>query len=158
MSVKEVLPSYREMMVSDLDRVLEVEQAAYDIPWSRGVFEDCVSGRNECWVLEHEGALLGHAIISNVLDETHLLNLCVHPAYGRRGLGRSFLKFLITRATARKSSSFYLEVRVSNTAAIQLYFSEGFNEVGIRPAYYPAKNGREDAMLMTLELRVDQYV
>jgi ribosomal-protein-alanine acetyltransferase len=101
------------------------------------------------------GKLCGHAIISNVLDEVHLLNLCIDPLNSRQGLGRAFLQHLIHRAINRKAVVFFLEVRASNRAAIDLYFSEGFNEVGVRPNYYPAPDGHEDAILMTLELSVD---
>jgi ribosomal-protein-alanine N-acetyltransferase len=86
-----------------------------------------------------------------------LLNLCIDPEYAGQGFGRFLLKEMIRRALERKCMMFFLEVRVSNTHAINLYFSEGFNEVGIRPNYYPAGNGREDAMLMTLDLSVDLY-
>jgi len=148
----------RPMQVVDLDKVMLVERAAYPIAWSRGVFEDCLAGKNICYVLELKGEVVGHAIISLILDETHLLNLCISPKNGRQGLGRYFLQHLVNEAGARESSVFFLEVRASNTGAAQLYFSEGFNEVGVRPNYYPAKKGREDAILMTLDLSIDQYV
>jgi len=146
---------FRLMKNSDLDRVIEVERAGYPIPWSRAVFEDCFKEKNECWVLELEGVLYGYAIISMVMDEAHLLNLCIDPKCGRRGLGRALLKRMIDRAIDLRSVVFFLEVRASNKFAINLYFSEGFNEVGIRPNYYPTQEGREDAVLMTLELSVD---
>ncbi len=142
--------------MSDLDRVLEIEAKAYPVPWSRLVFEDCVKGSNECWIAHNNNVICGYAIVSNVLDEVHLLNLCIAPEFSRKGLGRVLLRRLISNALARKASVFFLEVRVSNKAAINLYFSEGFNEVGVRKDYYPSRSGaREDAMVMTLELSVD---
>lgn len=159
--MREVIPSltFRPILDQDLDRVMEVENAAYPIPWTRGVFEDSLKAKsNDCLVAMVDGQICGHAVVSHVLDETHLLNICIEPRFAGRGLGRVFLRKLIDLAVERGSNSFYLEVRVSNEAAIKLYFSEGFNEVGLRPNYYPAKTGREDAMLMTLELSIDQYV
>lgn len=147
----------RPMNMSDLSTVLKVERSAYPIPWSESVFETSLAGSDECWLLEFQGVQCGHAVISNVLDEVHLLNICISPAYGRRGLGRVLLRHLISRAINRKASVFFLEVRASNASAIELYFSEGFNEVGVRPNYYPGQSGREDALLMTLELSVDHY-
>jgi len=148
----------RDMQADDLPQVMFNEKDAYPIPWSRDVFEDCLAGRNHCLVLEKGGQVIGHAVLSYVLDETHLLNLCISPQYARNGYGRFFLLYLINLARERSTSVFYLEVRTSNSAAHALYLSEGFNEVGVRPNYYPAENGREDALLMTLELSIDQYV
>ncbi len=147
----------RAMREQDLDRVLLNERAAYPIPWSPGVFESSLRGKDQCWVMEVNAQVIGHAIVSYVLDEAHLLNICVHPEFSGKGLGRSLLRFLIRESQARGASSFYLEVRVSNLAAIALYHSEGFNEVGVRPGYYPGEGRREDAMLMTLELGIDAF-
>lgn len=145
------------MSLEDVPIVMQNERAAYPIPWSEQVFRESVVGRNHCYVFERFEEIVGHAVISEVLDETHLLNLCIAPHAAGKGLGRHFLKALIQKAVDRKASAFYLEVRVSNKAAQDLYFSEGFNEVGIRPNYYPDKNGREDALLMTLDLTIDDY-
>jgi len=144
------------MLMEDLDRVLQIESEAYPVPWSRLVFEDCVKGSNECWVATIAGEICGYAIVSNILDEVHLLNLCIDPRNNRRGYGRTLLRKLIARSVSRGASVFFLEVRVSNRAAISLYFSEGFNEVGIRKGYYPSRSGaREDAIVMTLDLSID---
>ncbi len=150
-------PVIRPMLFSDLPFVLENESAAYSIPWSPGVFKSCLSGKDICWVLEVEGGLVGHAVVSNVVDEAHLLNLCVNPVHWGKGLGKYLLRFLINEAQRNGARCFYLEVRVSNEAAIRLYRAEGFNEVGVRPGYYPGKTRREDALLMTLELALDAF-
>lgn len=150
--------TFRPMTTQDLTVVMANEQAAYPIPWSQSVFEDSLSGSNHCWVVMSEGQVVGHAIVSVVLDEFHLLNICVSPAYQGKGLGRECLEFLIVWAQERNLAMFFLEVRASNEGAIALYHSAGFNEVGVRPNYYPADNGREDAILMTLQLSIDHYV
>lgn len=145
------------MTQHDLSVVLENERAAYPIPWSPGAFESCLRGADVCWAVERGAMLVGHAIVSYVVDEAHLLNLCIHPAHSGQGLGRHVLRFLISEAQRRNARCFYLEVRVSNVSAITLYQSEGFNEVGVRPGYYPGDGRREDALLMTLELSLDAF-
>lgn len=145
------------MAFSDLDAVLLNERAAYPIPWSRKVFEESIAGNNQCFVVLHQGDIVGHAVVSTILDEFHLLNLCVSPRYQGKGLGRSFLSYLTELAMSRALQVFFLEVRVSNVPAIELYRSAGFNEVGVRPNYYPADSGREDALLMTMQLSIDHY-
>jgi len=152
------IPQFRLMCSDDLSRVMEVEKAAYPLPWKRSMFESSLSSSDECWALVLQGEVWGYAILSFILDEAHLLNLCVHPKASKMGLGRKLLKHGIERAVIHQSKMFFLEVRVSNESAIELYFSEGFNEVGVRPNYYPAKSGKEDAVLMTLELSVDERV
>ena len=143
----------------DIPRILQIEQLAYSAPWSFSLFENSVnSNKDECWALNIKGEIQGYAITSHILDEAHLLNICIHPECAKKGLGRKLLKYLIERAIEKSANMFFLEVRVSNKAAIDLYLSEGFNEVGIRPNYYPSKKGREDALLMTLELSFDQFV
>lgn len=146
------------MLSSDLDRTLVVENAAYPIPWSRKNFEDCLKAKNQCSVFYSEDHVLGHSIVSYILDEAHLLNICIDPRYWGKGFGRFYLRHLIDAARERSCKMFFLEVRASNSAAIHLYHSEGFNEVGLRKAYYPSGNGREDAILMTLDLSVYDFV
>lgn len=145
---------FRPMLASNLERVLSVERAAYPIPWSKKNFEDCLEARNDCSIFYSGEYVLGHAVVSYILDEAHLLNICIDPRYWGKGFGRFYLRRLIDVAKERASQMFFLEVRASNTAAIHLYHSEGFNEVGLRKGYYPAHGGREDAILMTLDLSV----
>ena len=144
----------RAMAHEDLPEIMVNERAAYPIPWSEQVFIESIDGRNDCRVLVDGKTILGHCVTSSILDEFHLLNLCIAPSHSRQGLGRYLLKYLIELAASASSSMFFLEVRASNKIAIELYSSEGFNEVGVRPNYYPVKDGREDAILMTLQLGV----
>jgi ribosomal-protein-alanine acetyltransferase len=144
-------------MLSDISDVLEIERRAYPIPWTQKMLETSL-GKDDCFGVESGGVLVGYALVSYILDEAHLLNICIDPRYKRKGYGRKLLQFVVAKAIEKSSSTFFLEVRESNRSAIELYFSEGFNEVGVRPDYYPAKDGREDAVLMTLELSVDIQV
>lgn len=150
--------AFRSMTLEDLDVVMLNEEAAYPIPWSRAIFEQSMDSKNHCIVMLYDGSVAGHAVVSSVVDEFHLLNLCVNPEVQGKGLGRNMLAHLIRKARADDLALFFLEVRVSNKVAIELYRSEGFNEVGLRPNYYPAAEGREDALLMTMQLQVDSFV
>lgn len=145
----------RKMTLEDLSEVMRIERSAYEFPWASSMFESSLSSNDECCLLYSSDSVVGYAIVSYVLDEAHLLNICVSPEYGRLGYGRMLLKALIKKVSTKGSLWFFLEVRASNLHAINLYFSEGFNEVGVRPNYYPAKKKREDAILMTLDLSVD---
>jgi len=87
-----------------------------------------------------------------VLDEAHLLNLSIARTYQKQGLGRLLLEHMIAIARRQNAANMFLEVRPSNISAIALYENIGFNEMAIRRGYYPAHNGREDAVLMGLAL------
>jgi len=97
-------------------------------------------------------ALLGFSVAMVILDEWHLLNLCVYPANQRQGVGRYLLEKLMEQARAQKADRMLLEVRKSNRAAIRLYQSVGFEDIGYRKGYYPSHQGREDARVMRLFL------
>lgn len=140
------------MLRSDLAAVTRIEKRAYRFPWSRGVFKDCLNAGYCCQVLEIHGRPVAYGILSVALDEAHLLNLCVCPDWQGRGLARMLLGHLIGLARAYSVTTLFLEVRSSNAAALHLYQSCGFCEVGLRRGYYPAAAGREDAVIMAKTL------
>jgi ribosomal-protein-alanine N-acetyltransferase len=144
----------RRMQPDDLPAVLAVEQAAYPTPWSDGIFRDCLRVGHCCLVAEDHDRLIGHAVMMVAAGECHLLNLCVHPRWQGRGLGRRLLRRVLALARRRDADTAFLEVRSSNAMAIGLYESEGFNEVGRRRGYYPTADGewREDAVVMARAL------
>ena len=148
--------SMRLMREADLDAVLAIEVRAYPFPWTRGIFRDCLLADYPAWVLEQDGRIIGYGVLSLAVDEAHVLNVCAAPEVQGRGHGRRLLRSLLKIASARGAQRVFLEVRPSNTHAIALYHDEGFNEIGRRPRYYPAKDGREDALVMALELLVDE--
>jgi ribosomal-protein-alanine N-acetyltransferase len=102
--------------------------------------------------MERDGQLIGYGVLSIAADEAHVLNICIDPFTQSRGLGRQLLRALVQLAGDRGAQRVFLEVRPSNTPALALYHSEGFNEIGRRPRYYPAAQGREDAVVMAIEL------
>lgn len=140
----------RAMQAADLVGVQRVEQAAYDYPWSRAVFRDCLLAGYYSLVLDIDHEVSGYAIMSMAAAEAHVLNICVHPDLRRRGFGRRLLNALLFRAHDAGVQQVFLEVRPSNQAAIGLYRSVGFREIGIRPAYYQAREGRENAVVFAL--------
>lgn len=151
-NLKDLISSFRAMRASDLEAISRIELSAYPHPWTFGIFRDCMASGYECWVLERSGELIGYGVLSVAAGEAHILNICVAPAEQGRGLGRRILARLLDLARWHHAMRVFLEVRPSNTAAIALYDSSGFNEIGRRPNYYPGKRGREDAMVMAIEL------
>ena len=142
----------RAMRGEDLDAVSAIETASYEFPWSMGIFSDCLKAGHPCWVLSVDTLVAGYGILSMGAGEAHVLNLCIDPAFRSRGLGRHLLRRLLDIARWNGAERIFLEVRPSNPLAKTLYESIGFSEIGRRPRYYPARNGREDAIVMVLEL------
>jgi ribosomal-protein-alanine N-acetyltransferase len=136
----------------DLDEVVGIEQVAYPFPWTRGIFEDCLRVGYACWVLEQAGAIVAYGVLSVAVGEAHILNLCVRPERQRQGHGRSLLRHLLGLARRHHADTALLEVRPSNRAALALYQRLGFNEVGMRRGYYPGERGREDALILAIDL------
>lgn len=146
------LLNFRPMLEDDLAQVLQIECSAYEFPWSRRIFQDCLRVGYCCWVLEQDTSIAGHGIMAVAAGESHILNLCIGPEWQGTGLGRILLDFLMDVARKHKADTAFLEVRPSNRAAIQLYQGAGFDEVGMRRNYYPARRGREDAIIMARSL------
>ena len=150
--LKQPALQFRPMLESDVRAVHAVETAAYDFPWSRVIFQDCLRVGYCCWVLERDRAVAGYGVMAVAVGESHILNLCVHPTVQNLGLGRNLLEYLLDVSRRHKADCAYLEVRPSNAAARRLYARAGFEEVGMRRNYYPARLGREDAIIMAKSL------
>lgn len=141
------------MSVQQLADVLVVERRAYEFPWTESILRDCLKAGYSAWVLVGgDGTLAGHALMSMAVDEAHVLNLCIDPAQQRQGLGLMLLNHLMKLARAAQASIVLLEVRKSNKAALRLYESVGFQRIGVRKAYYPAHDGREDALVLGFDI------
>lgn len=142
----------RAMRREDLDAVVAIEHASYEFPWSAGIFRDCMQAGHNCWVIVHEGDIAGYGILSVAAGEAHVLNVCIAAAHRGLGYGRRMMRRLVDLARWYGAERIFLEVRPSNPVAKDLYDSLGFAEIGRRPSYYPAKGGREDAIVMALDM------
>jgi ribosomal-protein-alanine N-acetyltransferase len=142
------------MTESDLDEVALIERSAYEFPWTRGNFADSLRNGYFGMCLRHvTGTLIGYCVLMPVVDEMHLLNLCVAPSAQGAGAGLALLREAVRITRHEKLSGLLLEVRPSNQRAIRLYERFGFASIGRRKNYYPARyRGREDAIVMRLTL------
>lgn len=138
----------RTMSFADLGQVITVEKKSYPYPWTLGIFRDCLRIGYNAFVMTLDSHIIGYGIVMLSPGEAHILNICVDPEYQRKGLGRYLLRYLVEKSRQTDVDMVLLEVRRSNAAAQQLYLSEGFHELGVRKAYYPAENGREDAIIL----------
>ncbi len=147
-----------------LDEVLEIEGESFSVPWTREMFEAELDSNDALFYIcvdeDSEGVeglenkeksrILGYVNARLIIDEVDILNIAVNPSARRRGVARLLLKSIFDRALARGASKCFLEVRMSNVAAISLYESMGFKKLGIRKGYY--EKPKEDAIIMLSEL------
>jgi len=135
----------------DLPQVMNLERSAHSHPWRQSSFEDCLKGRQKCWLAFSGERLVGLVVITQGGGDAELLNLSVAPQAQRKGIGQCLLNHAV-ECVQDKADMLFLEVRMSNFKAIELYAKEGFFEVGQRKNYYPTHNGHEDALLMARQL------
>lgn len=140
------------MMDDDIEPVMAIERAAYPHPWTAGIFADCLRSGCCAWIADRDGMICGYGLLSHGAAEAHVLNVCVAASERRQGLGRLLLDRLLVDARGSGAERVFLEVRPSNQAAIDLYHARGFHLIARRPRYYPAEHGREDALVMAMEL------
>jgi ribosomal-protein-alanine N-acetyltransferase len=141
----------RSMLMRDVEAVAAIEATAYSHPWTRGNFIDSLAAGYLAEVLvSPEAGIVGYFVAMPGVDELHLLNVTVAPAWQHRGHGQHLLQVVQGLARERGLATLWLEVRQSNARARSLYQRMGFIESGLRRAYYPAAGGREDAVVMSL--------
>ena len=150
----------RPMTVASLDGIIELENAVYPFPWTRGNFVDSLVAGYTAWTLNHvDGDLVGYCIAMSGVGEMHLLNITIAPAARRRGHARRIMTELVRVCRSRRESRLWLEVRESNGEAREVYRRLGFAAVGRRKGYYPAPEGRrEDAIVMSLDVAGEDVV
>jgi len=141
-----------DMTDAHLEPIMEIEQAAYTHPWSIGNFKDCMTTGYHCWVIEQDNHLIGYVVFSVGANESHLLNICLTPATQGQGIATTVMKTVMKKAKSQQADCMFLEVRDSNVLAIKRYDVIGFHEIGHRTGYYPAKGGREDALILACTL------
>lgn len=140
----------RLLDLADADAVLAIESAAHSHPWNAARVQTALEKYQGVGLLLGD-ELVGFAFVMSVVGEAELFDFVVSPKYQGKGFGYAFVEWLVD-FVAQENKRFFLEVRVSNKPAIAVYENIGFCEVGMRANYYPAKNGREDALLMAMEL------
>jgi ribosomal-protein-alanine N-acetyltransferase len=139
---------FHPMHADDIDAALAIEQSVQAFPWSRGNFVDSLEASHGCWLMLENRQLLGFAVMMVAFDEAELLNIGIIAQRQREGLGGRFMEFLFEFARSQGVKRVFLEVRPSNAIALALYDRFGFTEAGLRANYYPAANGREDALVL----------
>lgn len=144
---------FEPLTLPRLDALLLVEQSAYTHPWTHGNFVDAMAAGYQTQLLMADEQLLGYFVAMKGVDEVHLLNITVAPAFQRQGWAHVMLDALALWSRSQKAEWLWLEVRVSNLRARQIYETHGYRVVGERKRYYPALNDeREDAIVMSLKL------
>jgi ribosomal-protein-alanine N-acetyltransferase len=143
---------FEPMRESDLRAVLEIESSIYEFPWTLGNFRDSLRAGYACRVIREGRRVIGYAVLMLAAGEAHLLNLSVAAHSQRRGLGRGLLDNVVQLAREHKSKILFLEVRPTNEVGQRLYTGYGFRQIGVRRGYYPARKGREDALVLALDL------
>jgi len=146
-------PIVRRLCADDIDRLYTIETESYPFPWTRSIFVDCLRVGYACFGLQIGKDLVGYSIFNWAAGEAHLLNLCIHPRWQRKGYGDLMLDHTVHYVARLEVSRLFLEVRESNPAAISLYQKAGFEVIGKRKRYYQAGEEREDAIVMSLEVR-----
>ena len=152
---------FEPMLAPWLDAVLVVEQMAYEHPWNRANFMDALHSGYQAQMLVADAPggpaahrqLIGYFVAMKGVDEVHLLNITVAPEHQGQGWARAMLDALAVWSRGQGAQWLWLEVRVSNGRAEQVYLAHGYRRVGLRKAYYPnGERPREDAIVMSLKL------
>ena len=140
------------MTLQDLDRIVEIEQLSFTLPWSRPSFYQELTNNPYARyiVMEHDGQIIGYCGMWLVMDEAHITNIAVLPQFRGKKLGEALMRQAMTLAREEGAQTMTLEVRVSNTVAQSLYRKLGFLNGGIRKRYY--SDNQEDALVMWVKL------
>ncbi|MFT5520535.1 MAG: ribosomal-protein-alanine N-acetyltransferase [Enterobacterales bacterium] len=144
--------SFTPMTLEMLPSILVIENQAYPIPWSVQTFKDCITKDYVCKLMLLKGQVIGYHIVQVILDEYHILNICVSKDYQGKGFGKYQLQAIKDKAESELMNRILLEVRASNKIAKNLYLKSGFQQIGKRKNYYPISDGREDAFVLELAL------
>jgi ribosomal-protein-alanine N-acetyltransferase len=143
---------FRPLVTSDLESVMTIERGLYEYPWTLGNFRDSLNAGYSCWAIVDRDGLIGYAVLMLGAGEAHLLNLSIERGAQRKGHGTRLLHHLIGVTRRYGATRLFLEVRPSNRSGRALYARNGFVEVGTRRGYYPARSGREDAIVLSLAI------
>lgn len=135
-----------------IDEMVAIENRVYPFPWTAGNFRDSFAAGDSVWGCCQGDRLIGYFVLMRVIDEAHLLNISVDREWQGAGHGMALLRHAVRLASERGATSLLLEVRPSNERALAIYRCFGFQQIGVRRDYYQATIGREDALVMRLNL------
>ena len=145
------LINYRMAALSDVPRIVEIENASMSCPWNATAYEEAIKADHAfIMVAESEGNIAGFAVFYLTPPESELPDIVVDSSYRGKGLGKELLQTSIEELKRREVDTIFLEVRVSNTPARNLYTGLGFEEIGTRKYFY--SNPVEDAICMRLDI------
>lgn len=162
--------SFLPMTVADLDEVLSIESISHIHPWTAGNFSDSLAAGHWAYCVRPEAAdyvpgsfldpkiLWAYCVLFPAVDELHLLNITVSPKLRRLGIAARIMNAIEGVAAQQKMPRIILEVRPSNTSALELYQKLGYEQIGLRKNYYPAQHGssaREDALVMAKSIKLE---
>ena len=143
---------FAAMTPDDLDWVSHAETQIYDFPWTHGNFADSLAANHRAVVAREQSDVVGYAVVMQVVDEAHLLNISVLPALQSQGRGTLLLEHVMADSREQAGVRMLLEVRRSNLRGQSFYRQHGFIKIGERRGYYPSHDCREDAIVMAREL------
>lgn len=140
----------REMRKEDCREVWNLQKKCFSLPWSLASLENMfqVQGYTSLVAVEEQN-IIGYIGIKAVLDEADITNVAVDAAVRRQGIGKRLIEQLLIKADQKRINRIFLEVRVSNEAAIRLYQGAGFKKIDCRKGYYDKP--KEDAFIMLWE-------
>jgi ribosomal-protein-alanine N-acetyltransferase len=138
--------------------MIQIEQQQHAFPWPDADIERAICHPYKTHVCLRDQQVIGFAVYQWLAGEVTLMNIAVDPKFTRQGVASQLLNYAVTKAKSDNNiEHFFLEVRVSNQAAIKLYEQQGFVEIARRQNYYPAANNqREDAVIMQLTITEPQ--
>lgn len=144
---------FQSIEPDNYDKAFKLQTACHAFPWSRKVFADCLSPPYFAWqIIDHHQQVQGYYVGLLASVEATLMDIGVARDSRGQGLGRELLKHFLLQCNQRQALDAWLEVRVSNKTAIALYLDMGFETIETRKNYYPLADGKEDALIMKLEL------
>ena len=139
------------MQETHIAQIAALEKRCFSDPWSETSVRSELTNPLSYWlVAQEDGKLIGYVGSQSVPPEADVMNLAVAPEWRNKGIGRALMTALIAQLHSRGITALFLEVRVGNTPAQNLYRSLGFVEAGRRPKYYV--NPTEDALILRKEL------
>lgn len=144
--------SFQALCLDDIELVFAIESQVHSHPWSKNTISSCFGKNTHNIAAYYKKQLVAYCFCRMVAGEAELLNISVAQGFQSKGLGRQLMNYLFGCLKEQGAEALWLEVRESNARAQALYVQQGFKLVDKRRGYYPCKQGREDALIMSCYL------